>query len=106
MNYWIYLFYEDVLLTKYKGPLDYIQKQLKDCGNECIIEGLKAGNKFPEQIQAYNKFLQKIKQRKIDKAGIHKNNHLMVLGCLASLVKLNQIDEQDAYIILKDKSKI
>lgn len=105
MNYWIYLFYEDVLLTKYKASLDYIQNHLKDCGNECILEGLKQGNKLPEQIKAYHKFLQKMKQRKVDKAGIHKNNHLMVLGCLASLVKLKQLEEYDAYIILKDKSK-
>ena len=103
MNYWIYLFYENVLLTKYRGPLDYIEKQLKDCGNECIIQGLKQGNKFPEQIKAYHKFLQKIKQRKVDKAGIHKNNHLMVLGCISALIKLKQLDEYDAYIILKDK---
>ena len=47
-----------------------------------------------------------MKQRKVDKAGIHNNNHLMVLGCLASLVKLKQLEEYDAYIILKDKSKI
>jgi len=103
---WVYFFYEDVLLTKYRGPLDYIEKQIKDCANQCILEGLKQGNKFPEQIQAYHKFLQKMVQRKKDKAGIHTKNHLLVLGCLASLVKLNQIEEYDAYIILKDKSKI
>ena len=102
---WVYFFYEDVLLTKYKGPLNYIETQVKECGNACILEGLKAGNKLPEQIQAYHKFLQKIKKIKVDKAGIYKNTHLMVMGCLASLVKLNQLEEHEAYIILKNPSK-
>ena len=101
---WVYFFYEDVLLTKYKGNKN-IEKEIEECGNACIMEGMKVNHKFPEQIQAYHKFLQKIKKRKVDKAGIYKNTHLMVMGCLASLVKLNQLEEHEAYIILKNPSK-
>ena len=103
--YWVYFFYENELLTKYKAPLDYLENQLKECANECILRGLRMGHTLPDQIQSYHKFLQQMVQRKVDKAGIYKNNHLLVMGCLASLVKLNKLEEHEAYIILKDKSK-
>tara|TARA_R110000796_G_scaffold16886_4_gene52387 strand:- start:458 stop:811 length:354 start_codon:yes stop_codon:yes gene_type:complete len=100
---WVYFFYEDILLTKYKG--ENLSEHIEKCGNACILEGCKVNHKFPKQIEAYHKFLKDIKQRKVDKAGIYQKNHLLIMGCLASLVKLNQLREDEAYIILKVKKK-
>ena len=101
---WVYFFYEDVLITKYRGEsLSFLTTYVEECGKACIIEGLKLNHKFPQQIEAYHKLLKQMVQRKKDKAGIYKQNHMLIMGCIAALVKLNQIPEYDAYIILKDK---
>tara|TARA_R100000935_G_C2698950_1_gene109501 strand:+ start:139 stop:498 length:360 start_codon:yes stop_codon:yes gene_type:complete len=104
--WWIYLFYEDVLISKYKGTTEKdILKQIAELGNECIIQGMKVNHKFPEQIKAYHDFLSQMKQRKLDKAGIHRRNHQLILGCISALVKLKQLSIDESYILLKIKTK-
>jgi len=104
--YSIYLFYEDVLLSTYKGHTEEgTLKQIAELGNECIIQGMKINHKFPKQIKAYHEFLSQMKQRKLDKAGIHRGNHQLILGCISALVKLKQVSIDESYILLKIKKK-
>ena len=102
--YWIYLFWKDELLTKYKvRSSEYALQEMETTAQTTIKTGFMMKHGLPEQIKTLCKFLDEMYERKINKLGIYKSSHKLILASISSLIKLHQYREDELCIILKQK---
>ena len=102
--YWIYLFWKDEFLTKYKSKsMESILQEMEKMSQTTIRTGFMMNHKFAEQIQTLHEFLDKMYDRKINKLGIFKSSHQLIFAAISTLIKLQQYREDELCIILKKK---
>ena len=102
--YWIYLFWKDELLTKYKIKNTQVAVDTMEAMAQTTIRtGFMMKHGFPIQIQTLKTFLDEMYERKINKLGIYKSSHKLILASISSLIKLHQYREDELCIILKQK---
>ena len=102
--YWIYLFWKDEFLTKYKVKnTKCAVDTMEEIAQVTIRTGFTVHHGLPEQIQTLHKFLNEMYERKINKLGIYKSSHKLILASISSLIKLQQYREDELCIILKQK---
>ena len=102
--YWIYLFWKDELLTKYKiKNTECAVDTMEKIAQITIRTGFTVHHGLPEQIQTLHTFLDEMYERKINKLGIYKSSHKLILASISSLIKLHQYREDELCIILKQK---
>lgn len=89
-----------MILTFWKGV--YLSKwynlkrdTLLKLGEDLIIKGLEEGRALNIQIAVYTKFLDTIKDRKINKQPIRRSDLQFGLYCMIALIKLKVIEEED-----------
>ena len=104
--YWIYLFWKDEFLTKYKSKsMEFILQEMETTAQTTIKTGFMMKHGLPEQIKTLCKFLDEMYERKINKLGIYKSSHQLILASISSLIKLQQYREDELCIILHEKQK-
>lgn len=98
------LFYNNLLVGSY--PLSNLKtyERYKFQGEYLILKSLKTNIPLKLQIKTYKHFCDEIYKRKQNKLGIFRADYEMFLSCLFALIKLNQLDEEDA-IFMVDKRK-
>ena len=103
-RYWIYLFWKDELLTKYKSKTsEHILQEMEIMAQTTIQTGFKMKHGLPVQIRTLHTFLDEMYERKINKLGIYNSSHQLILASISSLIKLQQYREDELCIILKQK---
>tara|TARA_R110002124_G_scaffold13493_1_gene62108 strand:+ start:337 stop:648 length:312 start_codon:yes stop_codon:yes gene_type:complete len=102
--YWIYLFWKDEFLTKYKiKNTECAVETMEQIAQVTIRTGFTVKHGLSEQIRTLHKFLDEMYERKINKLGIYKSSHQLILASISSLIKLQQYREDELCIILKQK---
>ena len=98
------LFYNNLLVGSY--PLSNLKtyERYKFQGEYLILKSLKTNVPLKLQIKTYRHFCDEIYKRKQNKLGIFRADYEMFLSCVFALIKLNQLDEEDA-IFMVDKRK-
>jgi hypothetical protein len=70
--YWIYLFHENKILSKFLFDDGDFDNLVNKYGNKAIVDGLKRGMNIDKQIIFYNHFINAIYRQKINCYKIRK----------------------------------
>lgn len=105
--YWIYLFHENKILSKFLFDNGDFDNLVNKYGNKVIVDGLKRGMNIQKQIIFYNHFINAIYRQKINCYKIRKSDHKLNLCSFLALHKLNKLknDEQNGFLIVRYKKK-
>lgn len=99
--YYLYLFYKDFRIGKYKCTIDDIDLIYEDVGKNMILDGFQKGYNIDKQIEKYKIFMEQLHKQKINCEKIRASDIYLYLSSFMALYKLNNdLDETD-YFFLK-----
>ena len=105
-KYTMCVFFNDIYLSKFKDiSEEKLLHELYILGNKVILQGIKLGQKIPQQIKLYKGLLEQMATRRKENKGIWKNNHRLIVSSIGALLKLNQYREDELICVLKTKLK-
>jgi hypothetical protein len=98
------LFYRDLLIAGFPlGNNSY--EDYKTQSHNLILDSLRKNKSIKEQIQLYKIFCETIYEKKIKKEKISGYDLQVFSSCLLSLIKFNQLEEEDFIFIAPRKKK-
>tara|TARA_R110000787_G_scaffold90551_1_gene191082 strand:+ start:166 stop:492 length:327 start_codon:yes stop_codon:yes gene_type:complete len=89
---WIYIYWKDLNISKFKYST---KEKLYLSGKNFIENNIRENKSIGLQIKVFNHFIEQIYNRKINKLGIRKTDHQIVLQSVMALLVLKQYDEDD-----------
>ena len=98
------LFYNDLLIAGFPlGNNSY--EDYKTQSQNLILDSLRKNKSIKEQIQLYKIFCETIYEKKLKKQKISGYDLQVFSSCLLSLIKFNQLEEEDFIFIAPRKKK-
>ena len=89
---WVYIFWNDLLISKFK----YATKEgLYLCGKKFVEQNLREHTTIPFQKKVFKSYAEVIYQRKKNKQPIRRSDHQLLLQSLLGLWVLKGCDEED-----------
>ena len=89
---YVYIFWRGVYLSKFKN---INKEELILLGKKFTEDNIREGKKIKLQINICQKFLDIMHKRKINKQGIRRADHQIILYSIMNLITLKQIELED-----------
>ena len=102
----LYCFWNKEYVNKWNiNDINDIENTTIKMGNDLIIKLLRQKLSLKKIKIMFIKYLDTITNRKINKQPIYRTDHILFAQTIFALIKLKEYNDEDAYIILKNKKK-